>query len=164
MSDGKSLQLGREDGEVVIGEAGQDLTELILLDLILEHMSAHWRWSVDDGLFLDLPRLVEAELRGSLTLLEDQWWLGRRILVVQVLVVLGGQVLKAALYAPGELEEGPGAMLESEAGVVRRAELLEVDASCNFDDISVLNDSSLHSYSDGRYVREAAPEGDGVLE
>jgi len=72
-------------------------------------------------------------------------------------------VLDAALNAPSELEEGASAVLQSEGSVVGRAQLSEVDASSNLDDVRVLDDSAFGRYSDRRYVGKAAPVGDGVL-
>lgn len=118
-----------------------------------------------DNWFLgELPGLIEAELRGSLALLKDEGRLGRWILEVEVRLVVGFEVVEAAINAPGELEEGSSRVGKSEAGMVRGAKLLEVDTGSNFDDISILDDSMLDGYPDGGDVREAAPECDGVLE
>jgi len=96
--------------------------------------------------------LSELELGGRLPLLEDEGWLCSRILVIQILLILGCKVLYTALKAPCELEEGASSMEQGKACVIGRAELCEVDAGSNFDGIGILNDNSLHSDSDGRDI------------
>jgi hypothetical protein len=48
--------------------------------------------------------------------------------------------------------------------MVGRAELSEVDAGSNLDDIGILDDSSFESDTDRRNVREASPIGNGILQ
>jgi hypothetical protein len=109
MLESKSFQLGGKDGKVVILEAGQYLFQVILLDFIHEHKSAHWRGPFDYNEFirmvLDLLGLVELELSSRLALFEDERGFGSGILVIKILIVLARKMFEAAFNTPSEFEE-----------------------------------------------------------